>query len=433
MKKHTLWQGLALAASAAIAVAVVSCAKSQDLLQCDTGQEACGAICVSLKTDSENCGKCGTLCAGGQACVGGVCTSACPSGNTLCGKDGGPSSCVNTKSDNENCGACGKVCAAGQVCFGGACSGTCGDSNSGQTLCGGDAGAPYCANLKTDRSNCGTCGKGCSSGQLCVNGICQGVCDVNQTTCGADAGTPYCANLKSDNANCGSCGTVCSNPLSSCIDGACTSLCTGLQKLCTGDGGAPYCIDYLSDNKNCGTCGTVCPSNKPVCSGGSCTTVGGGTVRDVNGVVSPVTFVKCGSGAAGACTETVAEASCQSLGLKLVSHASNGTVAVTSLGATTSCYWSISYFTNNNPAVAGQCLVGVSNAQWTSCCGTSQWHGNTVQVPATLGQQFGYVSTNDTGYNGGLVNTSGTTWGCIANSSPASSGGGCTTYWVACK
>jgi hypothetical protein len=427
------WAGF-LGSGALLGLALlVACAKSQELLQCDGGLEACGAICVSLKTDSENCGKCGAVCPAEQACVNGACSSACPSGNTLCGKDGGPSSCVNTKTDNENCGACGKVCASGQVCFGGACSGTCGDSQSGQTLCGGDGGAPYCANLKTDRSNCGACGKTCSAGQLCVNGICAGLCDVNQSLCGADAGTPYCANLKSDNANCGSCGNACTGPLSSCIDGACTSLCTGNQKLCTGDGGTPYCIAYLSDNKNCGNCGTVCPSNKPVCSGGTCTSVGGGTVRDVNGIVSPVTYVKCGSGVAGACTEPVAEASCQGLGLKLVSHASNGTVAVVSLGATTSCNWSISYFTNNDPAVAGQCLVGVSNAQWTNCCGLGSWHGNVVTVPVTLGQQFGFVNSSNSGYNGGLVNTSGVTFGCNPNATAAPSGGGCTSYWVACK
>ncbi len=415
-----------------VALAVTSCAKSAELLTCADGETACGNICVSLKTDSENCGKCGAVCAVDQACVAGACASACPKGNTKCGKDGGASFCVNANTDNENCGACGKVCPSGQVCFGGNCSGTCGDQNSGQTLCQGDGGAPYCANLKTDRQNCGKCGQACASGQLCTLGVCSGVCISGQTTCGVDAGTPYCANLDTDNANCGTCGKQC-GVLESCLAGACVNQCGPNQKLCSGDGGS-FCANTFSDNMNCGTCGNVCPVNKPICSGGVCNAgAGGGTVRDVNGVISNVTYVKCGSGLAGACTEPVAESSCTALGLKLVSHASDGTAGVVSLGATNSCYWSISYFTNNDPLVANQCLVGVSNANWSQCCLLGSWHGNVVTVPATLGQQFGYCHTSSTGYNGGLSNVSGTTWGCSSNATAAPSRPGCTTYYVACK
>ena len=89
-------------------------------------------------------------------------------------------------------------------------------------------------------------------------------------------------------------------------------------------------------------------------------------------------------------------------------------------------------FTNNDPTVAGQCLVGVSNAQWSSCCTLGSWHGNVVTVPVTLGQQFGYVLSGNSGYNGGLTNTSGTTWGCVSNATSVPSRG-CATYYVACK
>ena len=68
-----------------------------------------------------------------------------------------------------------------------------------------------------------------------------------------------------------------------------------------------------------------------------------------------------------------------------------------------------------------------------NCCGTSSWHGNTVRVPTTLGQQFGYVSSNDTGYRSGLSNTAGTQWGCVSNATAASPLSGCSTYYVACR
>ena len=413
-------------------LAVASCAKPVAVPTCTTGQSLCDGVCVATNDDSDNCGKCGNVCPMAQACVKGACSVECPGGSMKCGKDGGAATCVNGKTDNQNCGTCGNVCKPGEVCYGGNCNGTCGDSKSGETMCGADAGSPYCANLKADGQNCGTCGNVCTAGKLCVAGVCKDACDSDQTLCNADAGSPYCADLKNDNANCGACGVACSGALSSCLNGTCGSLCGYGQIMCGADAGTPYCVDALSDNKNCGTCGNVCPSNNPLCSGGKCTTTGGGTVRFTNGNIVPVTFVKCGNGTNTNCNESTAETSCTSIGLKLVSHASNGTSAVVSLGATASCYFSISYFTNNNGSLANQCLVGVSNAQWTSCCGTSSWHGNTVTVPATLGQQFGWVSPNDSGYNGTLSNVDGTHWGCQSNATAVPVRSGCTTYWVAC-
>ncbi|MFN7135360.1 MAG: hypothetical protein ACK4N5_25020, partial [Myxococcales bacterium] len=158
-----------------------------------------------------------------------------------------------------------------------------------------------------------------------------------------------------------------------------------------------------------------------------------GTVLDVNGISSLVRYVPCGNGTASNCTLTTAETSCTNIGMKLVSHASDGTTAVSSLGATTSCNFSISYFTNNNPSVAGQCLVGISNARWSQCCTQTNWHGNTVTVPTQLGQQFGYVTSGNSGYRSDLSNVSGQMWGCQGITSPAQTFGGCTTHYVACR
>ncbi len=418
---------------ALVAVVVASCAKPVATLECSGTKMACVDSCVDLQSDTLNCGKCGTTCPTGQACVAGACAATCPGNNLLCSKDGGASICVNPKTDNANCGKCGTTCGAGQVCYGAQCSGTCGDSKSGETLCGGDAGAPYCATLAADDNNCGQCGKACTSGQICVSGACQNTCNGSQTQCGGDGGASYCADLQTDNANCGACGKPCANPLDSCVGGTCTSACGPTQTLCSGDAGS-YCVDSLSDNANCGSCGNVCPSNNPLCSGGKCSSGGGGTVRLTNGTIVPVTYVPCGNGTNTNCTEPVAETSCTSIGLKLISHASDGTAAVVSLGATTSCFYSISYFTNNNPAVAGQCLAGVSNAHWTgSCCANTLWHGNVVTVPTTLGQQFGWVASSDSGYNVNLTNTDGTHFACVSLSTPVPAHTGCTTYYVACK
>jgi large repetitive protein len=157
------------------------------------------------------------------------------------------------------------------------------------------------------------------------------------------------------------------------------------------------------------------------------------TVRDVAGTWSPSTLVPCGNGTNTNCTQAVAETSCTSIGKRLVSHASNGTAAVISLGATNSCYWSISYFTNTSSTLAGQCLIGVSNETWSNCCGTTNWHGNIVTIPTTLSQQYGYTSVNDSGYSASMSNVSGTTWGCIPTTTAPPARAGCTTYYVACE
>jgi hypothetical protein len=252
------------------AASCATAAEAPPPLNCASVEAECNGACANLQTDSENCGKCGTLCPSGQACVKGVCGSDCPPGDSVCSiaDSGRAGKCVNTKTDNTNCGLCGKVCKQGEICFGGACSGTCGTAQQGQTGCFTDGGSPYCANLKNDNQNCGACGKTCASDLVCVSGVCQGSCTVEQTKCGGDGGPVYCANLKTDNANCGVCGKTC-GVLEACQEGGCNSQCSGSQSLCLPDGGTPYCAALLSDTANCGVCGKVCPSGY-ACSSGQC-------------------------------------------------------------------------------------------------------------------------------------------------------------------
>nr|MDQ3370046.1 hypothetical protein [Myxococcota bacterium] len=157
-----------------------------------------------------------------------------------------------------------------------------------------------------------------------------------------------------------------------------------------------------------------------------------GTVRDVFGAVSGILIVPCGDGSNSNCTQAVAESSCTALGRKLVSHASDGTAGVLSLGATNSCSGSISYFTAD-ASLAGQCLIGISNASWSaSCCGLGWWHGHIVTIPAA-GAQFGTVDPFASGYNSSLNNVGGRVWGCNTVSEPPPTHTGCTTYNVACR
>ena len=139
--------------AAAVALSCATGAEAPPPLNCSSAEKECNGACANFQTDSENCGKCGTLCALGQACVKGVCGADCPAGNSVCNAgDGGSRAgkCVNTKTDNTNCGVCGRVCKQGEICFGGGCSGTCGTAQQGQTACFTDGGTPFCTNLKTD-------------------------------------------------------------------------------------------------------------------------------------------------------------------------------------------------------------------------------------------------------------------------------------------
>ena len=47
----------------------------------------------------------------GQSCTLGRCTVVCPDGQLVCN-----GRCFDLRSDRNNCGMCGRVCAAGTVC-----------------------------------------------------------------------------------------------------------------------------------------------------------------------------------------------------------------------------------------------------------------------------------------------------------------------------
>ena len=197
---------------------------------------------------------------GGTPADSGVpCTTKC---------DGG---CADLKTDPTNCGACGKKCPMGAMCVQGSCQ--CGSS---QTQCSG-----ACVDTKTDATNCGKCGNLCGNDAgailgggtwACVNGTCAIQCPMLDGGTGMEC-SGACVDLQKDNDNCGSCGNACAAMTEQCTQGLC---CKTGQTVCPGgqDGGGPACTDTQSDSKNCGMCGKVCSGNTPACASGTCVACG---------------------------------------------------------------------------------------------------------------------------------------------------------------
>jgi hypothetical protein len=198
---------------------------------------------------------------------------------------------------------------------------------------------------------------------------------------------------------------------SSC-DGDCDDSNSSLNLIDADSDGVTTCDGDCDDNDN--TVNSACSEGEAMLTSG--TWIG-------------VSYEVCGTGSS--CTASQAKAACSAVGSKVLSHASNGTSSVKSLGASSSCNWSVSYFTVDAAMSSGDCLVGISNLEWSSCCGTSSWHGNTMKF-GSASTVFGYVASSNSGYKSSYSNSSGTTWGCTPESSGASTGS-CSTLYVACE
>jgi hypothetical protein len=307
------------------------------LAPCKDGTGA--SICTDLYNDRANCGACGKVCAATEFCQAGACAPLppidCQGGTTPClDPSGGKQFCTTLMGDPRNCGACGNVCAGGAACMNGVCQGggTSGaggagggaggtgggaggaaDGGAGATggACPGNApsscsvaGTQYCANLSQAVNDCGICGRTCGAGNVCS----AGVCGPPQQT-GACGGLPACqtgcTSFSDDPRNCNGCGNVCDG--AACDNGQCLpfgqapfgAMCSRNSE-CAGG----MCMDKARYGWPMGFCTSVCDPNLPCALGQTCvgasTSAGYGTCRQ-----KCTAAVDCGRAgfvcAAGAC------------------------------------------------------------------------------------------------------------------------------------
>lgn len=87
---------------------------SQCVSECGSVNTFCIDGCKNLFTDTNNCGRCGTICQGTDDCISGVCGS-CDDDNPCTINSGVPGNCVTRPSANN------KVCGFEKLCQDGEC------------------------------------------------------------------------------------------------------------------------------------------------------------------------------------------------------------------------------------------------------------------------------------------------------------------------
>ncbi|MFO0644932.1 MAG: hypothetical protein U0326_01760 [Polyangiales bacterium] len=242
-----------------------------------------GAGSLHCATASHMCVPCvtDTHCPLGQLCMGSTCVEgcnashACPSGRACCA--GG---CVDTQANAAHCGACGSACSTPNgtpTCIGGACA--IESCRAGFGDCDRSANNGCETDTTTSLAHCGGCGMACTppahAAAVCTMGRCgMGMCDAGYADCDGNPMNGCEVNLRTDTSNCGTCGTVCNFPgaTAACALGACVrTMCSAGMGDC--DGNPAACeVTFATDVNNCGRCGNMCafPHATASCAAGTC-------------------------------------------------------------------------------------------------------------------------------------------------------------------
>lgn len=249
------------------------CAASTCTLECWPGFADCDSLpdngCETWLTfDEKNCGACGNECSSGVPCLEGKC--GCAPGLTIC--DG---RCVDLVRAVSDCGQCGHDCGPNPPdwvdrpnsyfgCQAMACQRVCNEWYANCNLVDDD-GCEVDLRLPDDK-NCGKCDVVCPAGTKCredrTDGKLRCSCPYPTIDCGHDnPNFTMCADITSDPTNCGGCGRFCvgnEQAPAICTNGVCSLMCPPGTADCNGvveDG----CEKNLgSDPNNCGACGNVC-------------------------------------------------------------------------------------------------------------------------------------------------------------------------------
>ncbi len=257
--------------------------------------ECCGSTCSNLR-DSENCGGCGVSCGPDAFCAQGYCKPLVDCANDQnsgtdeygdCLIDGGGvgsccgAICVDLTRDPQNCGACSWPCPVDGMCVGSSNQTICVNDLGQSLLCDGGLQCPANAVCKYDRClptfcdatqfSCSfdggfgfCCGTQCTTGDLVCGGTCpSGSAPFNDGSegCTKPDGGPACG----PGAACPA-GTFCSFPMRQCVplNSCVPSLHSPDFNLCWpgpsagGECCEAACVDSSQDPDNCGGCGVVC-------------------------------------------------------------------------------------------------------------------------------------------------------------------------------
>jgi len=217
---------------------------------CPADQIYCGGKCVDPRTDDDNCGGCNIVCDpagdGGAlppntyyGCLGKRCGQVkCQSEFRDCDSDlheVGTNGCEANLWSKESCGGCGNVCGAEQECYGNEkMMPTC-SCPAGQVYCPyfcldlGDTRrciAGMCADLSSDKNNCGACFHACEANdtgsEACLFGVCANQCDKGRADCNGNETDGCEVDIDHDPNNCGACGRTCDGVAGqACVGGRC--------------------------------------------------------------------------------------------------------------------------------------------------------------------------------------------------------------------